>query len=253
MEAGHETRGERGRMRREVVDRRRPFYLTTTRSCPYIEGLSERKIVTKLTGFDAREHYDALSRGGFRRSQDFAYRPSCPTCRACVPVRVVASEFEPDRGMRKTLKANRGLTITEPETRATHEQYRLFRRYLLTRHANGEMSSIEFPDYREMVEASPIDTRIVEYREADGRLVAACLIDALDDGLSAVYSFFEPGFGKRSLGTFVVLDLIERCRALVLPYLYLGYRITGNRKMAYKTRFHPLEELLSQGWARMGD
>ena len=240
-------------MRREALDHRRSFYLTATRPCPYIEGHGERKIVSKLDGLDAGERYDTLSRGGFRRSQNFAYRPSCPACRACVPVRVVASEFAPDRGMRRILKVNRGLTRAEPETRATLEQYHLFRRYLLTRHADGEMSNMTFADYREMVETSPIDTRIVEYREADGELVAACLIDVLDDGFSAVYSFFEPGLEKRSLGSFVVLDLIERCRALDLPYLYLGYWIAGNGKMAYKTRFRPLEALIPKGWARMED
>jgi arginine-tRNA-protein transferase len=252
VDAGQERQGEKSRMRRAAIERRWPFYLTATRPCPYVEGRLERKIVTKLADPDARECYDTLSRGGFRRSQDFAYRPSCPACRACVPVRVAASEFAPDRSMRRILKVNRGLTMAEPATRATPEQYRLFRRYLLTRHADGEMSNMAFADYREMVETSPIDTRIAEYHEADGRLVAACLLDALDDGFSAVYSFFEPEFERRSLGTFIILDLIERCRALGLPYLYLGYWITGNRKMAYKTRFRPLEALSPKGWTRMG-
>jgi arginine-tRNA-protein transferase len=251
VDAGLKTQDRGIQVKREALDRRWPFYMTATRSCPYIEGRVERKIVTRLADLNARERYDALSRGGFRRSQDFAYRPSCPACRACVPVRVAAPEFAPDRSMRRVIKANRGLAMVEPAIRATLEQYLLFRRYLLTRHTDGEMSSMTFADYREMVEASPIDTRIAEYREADGQLVAACLLDALDDGFSAVYSFFDPEFEKRSLGTFIILDLIERCRALRLPYLYLGYWINGNRKMAYKTRFRPLEALSPKGWARI--
>jgi arginine-tRNA-protein transferase len=137
--------------------------------------------------------------------------------------------------------------------RATTEQYRVFSRYQRSRHAESDMASMTYGDYRAMVEDSPVMTVLLEHRKSDGSLVAACLADLLDDGLSAVYSFFDPGEAARSPGTAMILALIAEARRRTLPYVYLGYWIGASRKMAYKTRFRPLEALTSQGWAPLSD
>lgn len=203
-------------------------------------------MVTELTGPDAEEAYERLSRAGFRRSYEVAYRPACPGCNACVPVRIVVPEFEATRSQRRVLRDNAGLTADDMEAIATVEQYRLFSRYQRTRHGGGEMSAMNLEDYRAMIEHSPVTSRTVEFRDRHGALAAVMLMDRLRDALSAVYSFFDPG--GRSLGTFMVLWMIRRARELGLPFVYLGYWIEGLEKMEYKARFRPLEALREDGW-----
>ncbi len=224
------------------------FFTTAPLPCPYLPGRLERKIVTELSGPDAEALHEALSRAGFRRSHSIAYTPACPGCNACVPVRIVADQFKPSRTMRKLMRANGDLLSREVPARATAEQYRLFSRYQDSRHSGGDMALMGFYDYRSMVEDSPIDTVMVEFRSADGTLRAACLTDRMNDGLSAVYSFFDPEISDRSLGTYIILWLIERANEMGLPYVYLGYWIAESRKMAYKKRFSPLEAFGPGGW-----
>ncbi|KAA2244161.1 arginyltransferase [Salinarimonas soli] len=237
------------------------FYLTAPSPCPYLPGKEERKVFTHLVGKRAVELNEILTQGGFRRSQTIAYRPACETCRACVSVRIPVGEFEPSRNMRRVQKANADLVGTVVPNRPSSDQYGLFRRYLDARHGDGGMVDMTVLDYAMMVEDSHVETRIVEYRRRGpdtaingrgrGDLIAVCLSDVLADGLSMVYSFYDPTMADRSLGTFMILDHIEKARAMRLPYLYLGYWVDGSRKMAYKSRFLPQERLMGQGWARV--
>jgi arginine-tRNA-protein transferase len=232
-----------------VASALRPFYRTASLPCPYLDGQTERKLITEIGGRDAYAFYNQLSRAGFRRSHHLAYRPACAGCAACLPVRVDVNNFETSRSLRRTLNANRDLSTRIVPPRATTEQYRVFSRYQRSRHAESDMASMTYGDYRAMVEDSPVMTVMLEHRKSDGNLVAACLADVLDDGLSAVYSFFDPAEAGRSPGTAVILALIAEARQRALPFVYLGYWIGASRKMAYKTRFRPLEALTSQGWA----
>lgn len=234
------------------------FYLTAPAACPYLPGELERKVFTHLVGPRAAEMNDILTQGGFRRSQNIAYRPACEGCRACVSVRILANSFEPNRTMRKVLAANRDLVGTMLPPQPSTEQFTLFRTYLDDRHQTGGMSDMSALDYAIMVEDTHVNTRLIEYRkrvpgqgigdQPKGELIAVALTDLMSDGLSMVYSFFNPAADKRSLGTFMILDHIQRTRQLGLPHVYLGYWVKGSAKMHYKTRFQPQEHLTPRGW-----
>lgn len=225
-----------------------PFLVTTEMPCPYVPGRSERKVVTELAGLRAVATYELLSRAGFRRSHSIAYRPACTGCAACVPVRVVVGGFVPGRGLRRIAARNDDVAAFVQPNRGTPEQYQLFTRYLESRHGDGEMVGMRFHEYRSMVEDSPIDTKLVEFRDGTGQLIACCLADWAADGISAVYSFFDTSAPRRSLGSYVVLWLIDTARSQGLDYIYLGYWVGESRKMAYKTRFRPLEGFGPDGW-----
>jgi leucyl-tRNA---protein transferase len=234
------------------------FFLTPGGACPYLPGKVERKVFARLMGPHAGSLNDALTHSGFRRSQMIAYRPACDGCTACVSVRVVANEFRPARTMRRMERWNSDLirSIVPPE--ATREQFTLLQRYLSSRHSGGGMSDMGLFDYVAMVEETPIDTILVEYRlrDGDGRagpLIACALTDVLQDGLSMVYSFFDPAMSLRSLGTYMILDHVRAARSKKLPYVYLGYWVRGSRKMDYKSRFRPLEVLGASGWQRLSE
>lgn len=234
------------------------FYLTAPAACPYLPGETERKVFTHLVGPRAADMNDLLTQGGFRRSQNIAYRPACEACRACISVRILTQEFTPPRSMRRNLTVNADLVGTETPARPSAEQFSLFRAYLDDRHQKGGMSDMSSLDYAVMVEDTHVNTRVIEYRirtegsgiGAKGELVACALTDQMADGLSMVYSFFNPAYERRSLGTFMILDHIRRAKALGLPHVYLGYWVKGSRKMDYKTRFQPQEHLLATGWER---
>jgi arginine-tRNA-protein transferase len=234
---------------------RRPnfFYTTAPLPCPYVAGRTERKVVTELSGVSAENLHDRLSRGGFRRSHNIAYAPVCPNCNACVPIRIRAKDFLPNRTQRRIARLNADLSVTEVPPRATAEQFQLFQRYQQARHGDGDMASMSFYDYRAMVEDTPIDTCIIEFRDPQERLLGACLTDRLGDGLSAVYSFFSPDEDERSLGTQAILCLIERVTRLGLPHVYLGYWVQESRKMAYKSKFRPSEVLRNGQWQPLED
>ncbi len=241
---------------RGALDKATPkqvFYVLMETPCPYLAGRRERKLLTEIGGPEAVARYNNLSRAGFRRSHNFAYRPACADCDACVPVRVRADAFRPSRSLRRVARMNAALTAADRPPQATMEQYQLFSRYVRWRHSDGEMAAMDFTDYRTMIEDTRLKTRLTEFREADGRLVAACLTDWLEDGPSAVYSFFAPDLAGRSLGTFMVLWLIEAARRRDLPHVYLGYWIAASTKMAYKARFHPVEGLGADGWQLLAE
>jgi len=235
------------------------FFVTSPSPCPYLPGRQERKVFTELNGPHAGELNDALGRIGFRRSQSVAYRPSCAGCTACVSVRVVASDFVANATQRKLIKRHSDLEVSACRPWATDEQFQLLRRYLSQRHPGGGMAGMDESDYADMVEHSPVNSFIVEYREpaADGRqgrLVGACLTDQQADGLSMIYSFFDSDVeGRPGLGNFIIMDHILRARAADLPYVYLGYWVKGSARMEYKTRYRPLEVLGPQGWSLLVD
>ncbi len=233
--------------------------MTSPAPCPYLPGRSERKVFTELKGPHSDQLNEALGRIGFRRSQTVAYRPSCLDCQACVSVRVVAGEFKPSATQRRTMKANRDLIATECRPWATDEQFELLLKYLGARHPEGGMASMDEMDYADMVEHTPVSSCLIEYRETDengepGRLVGACLTDRQSDGLSMIYSFYDPEHAGRSgLGSYIILDHIKRAADEGLPYVYLGYWVQGSQRMQYKVRYRPLEQLTRDGWARMSD
>ena len=231
---------------------RQAFYVLMETPCPYLPGRYERKLMTEIEGALASKTYSMLSRAGFRRSHNYAYRPACSGCAACVAVRVPVRDFAPSRSLRRVERQNRGLIAEDRPAHATREQFALFNRYIRSRHGDGEMANMTFTEYRAMVEDSRLDTRVTEFRGDNGDLAAACLTDLLEDGLSAVYSFFEPSLAGRSLGNYMVLWLIQEARRTGLPYVYLGYWISQSPKMAYKARFQPLEGLGPAGWAPIG-
>jgi len=224
------------------------FHVMRETPCPYLDGRLERKLLVDLDRPDAQRLYGQLSRAGFRRSHAIAYRPACTGCRACVPVRIAVPSFVPSRSLRRIAQLNRDLTPHERPAAATDEQFALFQRYLEARHGDGEMAAMAAEDYRAMVEDTRLDTRILELRGPGGALASACIVDWLEDGPSAVYSFFEPGQARRGLGNQVVLTLIELAMRRGLPYVYLGYWIEGAAKMSYKSRFRPIEALGPKGW-----
>lgn len=236
------------------------FFLTAPSACPYLEGQFERKVFTHLVGDRAPELNDLLTQGGFRRSQNIAYRPACEGCRACVSIRILAGEFKPTRNMRRVMQRNADLIGTMNDAEPSTEQYSLFRTYLDARHRRGGMSDMTVLDYAMMVEDTHVNTKVIEYRRrgpdsfltgrGTGELIGVALSDRMGDGLSMVYSFFDPELEDRSLGTFMILDHIERVRAAGLPHVYLGYWVNGSRKMNYKVRFEPQEHLGPKGWER---
>ncbi|MDI6027666.1 arginyltransferase [Corticibacterium sp. UT-5YL-CI-8] len=236
------------------------FFLTAPSPCPYLEGQFERKVFTHLVGDKAPEMNDLLTQGGFRRSQNIAYRPACETCRACVSVRILTNEFTQTRNMKRIAARNSDLVGAMLKPEPSTEQYSLFRSYLDARHRKGGMSDMTVLDYAMMVEDTHVETKLIEYRRrgpdsfltgrGQGDLIAVALTDRMADGLSMVYSFYNPEFEDRSLGTFMILDHIARARALGLPHVYLGYWVNGSRKMNYKVRFTPQEHLGPKGWER---
>lgn len=227
------------------------FFITAPSPCPYLQGRVERKVFTHLVGHDARSLNTQLSQGGFRRSQNIAYRPACDGCAACVSVRVPVNTFSLTSSFRRTLKSNADIDATVVKSEATSEHYSLFRGYIDQRHSDGGMADMTVLDFSAMIDDNFVDSRLVEYRvrSEGGRLAGAVLIDILGDGISMIYSFYDPEDRRRSLGTYMILDNIARVRRLGLPFLYLGYWVQGSRKMDYKSRFLPQERLTADGWA----
>jgi len=228
-------------------------FLFTTRPqpCPYLPSRPERKIVADLADGDTKRKYERLICAGYRRSGAIAYRPACPTCQACVPVRLPIASFKPGKSLRRVRGLNADLSVRIVPSLATNEHYDLFRRYQLARHGDGEMAGMDFEDYRNLVEESFVETWLAEFRDADGSLMAVCLFDALSESLSAVYTFFDPSEAKRSLGSHMILWLAQNCRETGKKYLYLGFWIEESAKMAYKARFRPLQRLIGGEWRRM--
>lgn len=252
------------------------FYVTAPQPCPYLPGQSERKLFTSLSGEGAKALNDTLSKQGFRRSQNVLYRPACSDCAACLSARIRVADHAPSRSHRKVLRRNAHLNREATSPWATEEQYDLFRRYLDARHADGGMADMDVFEFAAMIEETPIRSRVIEYTETlppaeapaapsglksskggagrgARRLVAVCLTDVLDDGLSLVYSFYDPVHAPDSLGTYMILDHVALARQVGLPYVYLGYWVPGSTKMDYKARFGALEVYRDGAWRELGD
>jgi arginine-tRNA-protein transferase len=213
----------------------------------------ERKIFTQLDPLSGQQLNNYLTHAGFRRSQNVIYRPACENCRACQSLRIRVDGFEAGRRYRRTINRNRDITGIANEAFATDEQFRLLKRYLLTRHPHGGMAEMDFIRYEMMVEDGAVEAEIVEYRNEMGDLIACTLIDDLVDGKSMVYSFFDPELKHRSLGNYMILDHIKRCQLAGLSYLYLGYWVEDSPKMSYKKDFRPAEILTHKGWREIDD
>jgi leucyl-tRNA---protein transferase len=243
------------------------FYVTAPQPCPYLEGRMERKLFTALQGDNAERLNDSLSKQGFRRSQNVLYRPSCSECASCLSARIRVADFVPTKGQTRVTRRNAHLRRKASSPWATEEQYALFRDYLDSRHATGGMADMDLFEFAAMVEETPVRTRLIEYTDPAAKrlplrddmavdragLRAVCLTDILDDGLSMVYSFFDPDHDKDSLGSHVILDHIAIARELGLPYVYLGYWVPGSQKMGYKAKFGPLEIYRNGEWERLSD
>lgn len=224
------------------------FHRSAPMACPYLQGRLEQQLFTELSGPGAQAVFERLGEAGFRRSHHIMYRPVCTGCNSCVPVRIVASDFDFSRSWRRILNKNSDIEAEDVGGKVSEEQFDLFRRYVESRHGDGDMANMTARDYVNLVTASPVDTGLVEFRKPDGSLVAACLMDKLRDGFSAVYSFFDPDANHRSLGSYMILWLVMEARRLGLQHVYLGFWIADSHKMAYKRRFAPLEAFGPSGW-----
>ena len=235
------------------------FYVTAPQPCPYIEGRMERKLFTSLQGESAQGLNDSLSKQGFRRSQNVLYRPSCADCGACLSARIRVADFQPNRSQKRIQKATAHLMRNATSPWATEDQFTLFRRYLEARHADGGMADMDVFEFAAMIEETPIKSRVIEYTRPAGpgergrQLAAVSLTDVFDDGLSMVYSFYDPDLERLSLGTFAILDHVAIAREIGLPYVYLGYWVPGSRKMGYKAGFSAVEIFKGGCWQDIGD
>lgn len=223
------------------------FYLTAPYQCSYLADQEARSQVATPSFLISTPIYSELVRQGFRRSGTFTYRPRCDGCRACVPVRVEVSDFAGSRSQRRVWNKNDHLEASLHPLQDKPEYFDLYQRYQNARHPDGGMSNDSHEQYRKFLLQSHVDSMLVEFREA-GVLRMVSIIDVLDDGLSSVYTFFEPEIRQASFGTYNVLWQIELCRQLQLPYLYLGYWIKQSQKMAYKANFQPLQGLIQGDW-----
>lgn len=230
------------------------FYLTAPTPCPYLEGKQEQKLFTHLSGRRAQGLHQLLANNGFRRSQNLVYRPNCADCSACKSARVMVQDFVPRKRHLRLIKQNQDVLAQIITPEATDEQFDLFSRYLATRHVDGGMTQMVEEDYQDMIEDTPVNSCLVEYRlkgndDTLGKLIGVCLTDNMVDGYSMVYSFFDSSLTKRGLGNLMILDHISRAQRAGLDFVYLGYWVQNSPKMHYKSQFRPLQvQSLDQGW-----
>jgi arginine-tRNA-protein transferase len=232
------------------------FYVTAPQACPYLDARRERKLFTALQGEHANTLNNTLSKQGFRRSQNVLYRPSCADCSACLSARIRVNDFKLSKSQRRAEKRNSMLIREATSPWATEEQYDLFRRYLDSRHADGGMADMDIFEFAAMIEETPVKSRVIEYwdrDDGDAELIATCLTDVLDDGLSMVYSFYDPKRARNSLGTYIILDHIRIAQEAGLPYVYLGYWVPGSSKMGYKASFSAVEIFRGGEWVDLAD
>jgi arginine-tRNA-protein transferase len=232
------------------------FYVTAPQPCPYLADRVERKLFTGLQDANGQALNDALSKQGFRRSQNVLYRPACTDCSACISVRIRVADFKPTKSQKRTMRRNTDMSRGAHTAWATDEQFDLFKTYLTSRHSDGGMTDMDIFEFGAMIEETPVRTRIVEYHQPSNNggnaLKYACLTDILGDGLSMVYSFFDPDMSDRSPGKYMILDHIEIAREMDLDYIYLGYWVDGSPKMDYKAQFSALELCIGGEWQQLG-
>lgn len=226
------------------------FYLTAPYPCSYLEDREARSQVAAPAHLIGQAAYSRLIREGFRRSGHYTYRPHCYGCKLCVPVRIDVGRFESNRSQKRNFRQNRSLTASILPLEFRDEHYELYRRYQRARHAGGGMDLDDREQYMQFLLSSQVDTSLAEFRDGE-KLVMVAVVDRIEDGLSAVYTFFDPEMEKRGLGTYAVLWQIELARRLELPYVYLGYWIKESRKMAYKSNYQPLQGLVDGNWTEL--
>ncbi|MBT5573999.1 MAG: arginyltransferase [Alphaproteobacteria bacterium] len=226
----------------------KPLNLRLTRSheCAYIKNRAEQRLAADIS--DAPYIHDQLAESGFRRVENWVYRPVCVNCNACVPIRVNTQKYVFSKSAKRILSKNASLSVTSDDTKADDEAFELFKTYLNSRHNDGQMATMSYSDFHAMIHNSPIDTFMIKYRDQNKNLIACMLMDNQRDGLSAVYSFFNPNCEKQSLGTFLILDAIRMTETLSKKWLYLGYLVQNSPKMTYKSRFKPYQLFVDGKW-----
>lgn len=228
------------------------FYVTAPQVCPYLDNQIERKLFTSLTGSNTQALNNALSTQGFRRSQNVLYRPSCADCSACLSARIPVANFSMTKSEKRVLRRNQKLTREIKTPWATSEQFELFKKYVSSRHDDGGMSGMSEAEFTSMVEETSVKTILVEYlnnQSETKHIEAVSITDVIEDGLSMVYSFYEPDLLEFSLGKYMILDHINLAKEMNLPYLYLGYWVKGSKKMDYKSQYNPIEIFLNGSWS----
>ena len=222
--------------------------LSMRSECPYIAGRTEQRVAVDISQNPTL--HDQMARAGFRRVENWVYKPACPGCNACVPWRVDTANFKMGRNLSRIWRINDDLTRHIAPISPTAEHYSLFKCYIDTRHGDGQMASMGHDEFVSMIENSPIESVLLNYVDDDGKLIGTVLTDVQNDGLSAVYSFFDPAETKRSLGTYMIMDMIDFAKQLGLPWLYLGYYVEDSSKMYYKARFQPASVFIEGQWRK---
>ena len=236
---------------RHTLPQNPQFYVTAPQDCPYLDNQVERKLFTALYGTNSRRLNNSLSKQGFRRSQNVLYRPSCANCTACLSARISSREFKPSKSQKRIISKNSDIVRVINPPLATDAQYELFKQYITVRHPNGGMSDMDADDFTAMIEETNVESKLIEYyakKNGELELISFSLVDILDDGISMVYSVFNPDFKEKSLGTYMILDHINLALEMDLQYVYLGYWVQGSSKMDYKKRFSPLEVFTNDEW-----
>lgn len=226
------------------------FYATPEHPCSYLPGKQAKTLFVDPKAVIDSEDYSLLSDLGFRRSGSHLYRPHCTECHACISARVNVDKFSPSRSQRRISRLNSDLIISTNKARYIDEIYDLYERYIIARHADGDMHPPSREQFESFLVNSDQDTHFTEFHH-QGQLIAVSVIDKLQLGISAIYTFFDPNLAQRSLGTFAILTQIQQARTEQLPYLYLGYWINNCRKMSYKLQFQPVELLIDNNWIEL--
>ncbi|PPR77047.1 MAG: putative arginyl-tRNA--protein transferase [Alphaproteobacteria bacterium MarineAlpha2_Bin1] len=227
------------------------FYRTPETKCPYLPDKVEQLIFTHLDDIQPDLTHNFFAKSGYRRSHGIVYKPDCKNCSECIPVRINASKFQNSKKYRRILMKNSDIYSNAVKLQGTDEQYKLFNKYQNSRHKDGNMSLMQIDDYKSMIEESPVETSLIEYRKSNGKLFAVSLTDKLFDGYSMVYSFFDYKEKNRSPGNFMILDHINRAKKNCLSFIYLGYYIKNCNKMSYKDKFQPIEAFYNQNWEKL--